>query len=1058
VAIYVARRLRGDRHRAGGYGTAAWDFDLLVDVIGREIHDEVAVGNFLVAQFVVEEMLSIPVLADRKLGWSRSLNWPRQLQDWVQRDVERRMNRQAVVARAALAPVAHAQRGGLTVPLWRTLVPEFGVQGNADVAIANVIDKLGFYLVTVAPYCYSLRHQQFADYFTGHLMPGRGDQIFVDTLLASVARGESGGLAWQSADDYTALNLLTHAQRAGRLAHVVGKYPACLARVHLLSASSLLRSTPEPACRASVDVLHRASYAASASFGERAAALQTHAALAGYDALAGALLAQAGSQMPWSVPWWTGESSRGAVVVGPAERTQAAVAVDTADGQPASVVMWRTDGRCSLLDAATRQPISPDIVLDCRDRQDPPLLRAWQGQGGLIYVAVGYEDGEVAVWALTGRSAGTVIWTCSTSPQLRDLARVCGPRGTDLIVTLAGDSGVLAVWPMRPFMPRTHDAGAPFGGISAPEPADRLISAPCAATRVIGLDPTDEAAAFLTAGSQTELTAWRIPSGPGVVQIHRQADPRLRNHAVLAVGNADRACLVVSDGDAVYAGWLTASLSVAHPLQRLADGGRTSPVTLAGDVHAATVAIADSTGLVQAFDLNPDVPAVSLCTVNTDGPAHHLAILDRDRAKVAVASWGAAVAIVDLRGNGPTAVLNHGEPTVTVQSLGHTDDGLLLVTRGRSGLTRIWQLATDRAGGEAATTDRVLPITALSTASANEGRALLLAAGSEGRRVQRWIFDHSREQVHSLPDLVHNDVVTALKSVRIQSQIWVAAASATGLTAWKLSLEGAVLDQSSIVLTQPDLQHLAIAADRDGRIVIITAGEESLRACTIDDIGATVVHASEEEWVTAFTAEQVAEDRFVIVTGNDDGAVRVIDLANDGLRSRLVHEGLPVAAATALTVGNRLIVVSADRYGGLTVCNGDEGSASDASDIDTLPWHMDMLLAVPVTGGARLFGVAVPLRVFLWEANQDGHLRLARQAPGLKGAPLYAAHNDRTVAVADNAGQVLFTDAITYKSVEARLNINVDALVHLPGSNWFVAAHDGSIVVLRADSLAESSN
>lgn len=35
---------------------------MLIDVIGTEVHDEVAAGNFLIAQLVVEELLAIPVV------------------------------------------------------------------------------------------------------------------------------------------------------------------------------------------------------------------------------------------------------------------------------------------------------------------------------------------------------------------------------------------------------------------------------------------------------------------------------------------------------------------------------------------------------------------------------------------------------------------------------------------------------------------------------------------------------------------------------------------------------------------------------------------------------------------------------------------------------------------------------------------------------------------------------------------------------------------------------------------------------------------------------------
>ena len=1032
VAAYVAQRLRADATRPGGYGTPAWDMDVLVDVIGAEVQDDVAAGNFLIAQLVVEELLAIPVVSSRRRGWSNDLAWPGQLQDWIQRDVRRRLGDAAAAgARSALAPVAHALRGGLTLDLWRVLLPRFGSAASPDTAIAEVTTQLSFYLTSPAPGRFAIRHEQFAGYFAAGLPAGRGDDIFVEVLTDGVPRSAGGRLDWALADEYTALNLLAHAQGAGRLGALIREQPACLARVDPLPAGALLAAATEPWCRPAADVLRRAAYASSAGYAQRAAILQAHAALAGYDDLASALLSQAGGQMPWTVRWSAGIPDSGPVAVGGADRTQAVVTVAARPDDPPSMVVLRTDGSCSLRDAASGQALAPDIVLEPGD-DEAPVLRAWQTPSGPVYLAVGWQTGQVTVWALTGRSAGSVVWRFSAGLQLRDLARVAGPQGTDLIVILA--DGRLTARPLRPYEAFPGAAGA-------------LLRVTCLASRVLPLAPTDKAAAFLTAGADAGLTAWRISSQPDAVESIVYPEPWLRTDTILAGGDADRACVLSNAGQAVHSTWLTARLRTSGLRQRLHDGGRTARIALAVHAGIATAAVADGSGGVDVFDVPPDAPAAPISHHDTNDPIYHLAFVDRPATMLAVAGWPGSVAVLNTREPGRSGMLRirHGESGVTVYPLGQADCSWLMATRGLTGLTRVWQLPS--AATSPAAED---PPVSLLCPVPMDDRGLVVVAASAGHEVLRcWSVNLGRQRADPLPAVAHPEGVNAMACARVGGRAWLATAGESSTRLWAVNRDGLLRFEAATPAGHPDVEHVILGAGPDDRLILGTAGPEHLQLWTYDGEAFTAVVTSEETWITALAAEQ-REDGMLVATGDDDGAVRLIDLSAGGSAAiQTVHEGHSVAAVAVLVTGGRETVVVSDRYGGLTV--GTTGY-DPAPVIESIPWQVSHLIATPAAAGGRLFGVAsTPPRLLSWLPDHDGDLRLEGRLPGeLRGTPQHVARTASAVAVADGGGQLLLVDAGTLRVTAANLNVAVDALAGVPGTGMFVAARGGRLVCLAA--------
>jgi len=114
VAAYVTRRLGADE-RPDGYGpTGGWTRQLLFDEIGREV-GRAARGNFLVAQFMTEELLDRQPFIDVRRGWSAQLHWPSRVEDWLHRDLRRRLPGDRRDLEEMLRPLGFSQRDGLPV-------------------------------------------------------------------------------------------------------------------------------------------------------------------------------------------------------------------------------------------------------------------------------------------------------------------------------------------------------------------------------------------------------------------------------------------------------------------------------------------------------------------------------------------------------------------------------------------------------------------------------------------------------------------------------------------------------------------------------------------------------------------------------------------------------------------------------------------------------------------------------------------------------------------------------------------------------------------------------
>ena len=1038
VAEYVARRLAADP-RESGYGpNGGWTDELLVAVIGREVA-RTAGKNFLVAQFMIEELLIRAPLRDFSGRWSDALAWPTRVEDWMARDLRRRLPGTDARLAELLRPLAFAERGGLPVGIWQEAAGLFRREPVALTELDEVVRRLGFFVASSggADTRYSLRHEAFNAYFrSGPFQQEYASLLFTAVLAAVPVDGAHR--RWDSAPPYVRENVLTHARAAARLDAVVVEESQCLAAVDLEAAGVPLAAAGSVEARQASATFRRASYAAAGSFSDRTAALAFHASLAGYRWMSDALATHTG-RSGWRTEWRAGGIAAG-VPVGTPTSTWSVMAVRASDGWPA-LVTSDVNGTVSVTEASTQMLLGPRLRLP--DRAEPPTTTtAWNGSSGDVYVATGSESGRVRIWLATGTRADTSpIATFGLEPPIRHVVPVSGPAGTDLLWIASGDPTRVTVWPVGARDTSTE----PLFDMRPTVEAD--------AVRPVGRGTVSSG--VLTAASSGELGLWTFPPNrePEVVTVLAAAPVR----GLSTAGSVDRFCVVVDRREVLDVKWWD-ERRIDQVAESVSEGGPLSRYTLGGDGTGCHLAVARDDGRIVVWQLRPGNGPQVRTRFDFGSPVRALEFLDDAGLLVAVAGWSgpARVFACDTPSARPVASLDHGEPIADLVPLGLTDSGAMVVTRSPGGLTKRWQVvdtAADETGRVDLDPDTVGVTQVVTTLIGDDTDVVVTATAERGDVTIRLIGPGPLPAAPDRTVLQHGEGVYALAAAtRSAGSMAVCAVGDEHLSAWLLDDRAGAAAHWHLPTDEEPVELVALLAEDRDRALVVTAGPEALRITPLDAGTDTLGSMSTlaDTPVTALTVHR-AGDHDVVLAGTDDGDLHIIRIGRDASIEQVrVEHGeairhvvplpLPAGRPTAATIGRSGTVRVWDLVDtGRTPCREFRHITEITLAGSVRSNATSMLAVVDLTDSLKLIDV-----------NTETP-RAAHHVPSPGGRPSQLVVDSgpgdtAALAIAYSTGRVLVVDTNAASSTVVDLNCDLTGLSHLRRRGWWVGAYGAALV------------
>lgn len=1049
VAAYVARRLITDE-RPNGYGAAGWTSRLLFAEIGHEV-GRAANRNFLVAQFMTEELLDRRPLDDIERGWSRDLQWPSRIDDWMRRDLDRRIPEDRRHLREVLRPLGFAERGGLPVDIWQTAATLFRESPTGPADVGEVVERLGFFLVVSGGSSprFSFRHESFAEYFRSGALQTVYARRMYEAVLAAVPT-ESGSRRWDRAPTYVQQNLLLHARAADALDDLITEEPLSLAAVAVDSAVLPLREVATPTATRVATVFRQAAYSATEPFPQRAAALQFHATLLGAGDLA-TRLACVPTPLPWYSPWRAG-GLPAAVPVSAATQTWWLRPVRVEDRDAVAIV--DASGICTVRDAATQVPLGPGI--DVSDAGRPPeSLAAWTGASGEVHVASTRELGQVSVWLATGPDAALApMVDLHPGAAVRHLVPVHGPRGVDLVWLAAGNPAEVTIWP----------AGRAVADSPLFEPHVH------SADDALPVGASGESGGAVTIMRDGTLTLWTFTADaePAVEQL---VAPGRSTRGALAAGSSADLVVVTDHGDAlVVHRWLEArsqnpvEVGVGGPLVRFA-----LRITSDGVVRLAA---GDSDGTVNLWTVRPGEPARARSTAETGEAVRALTFLDGEGLVLAVAGWGGVVRVLRDDNSSellPVALLNHGEPLSELVRLGGDDERPLVATRGLAGLTKFWQLAaTGATRSDDAASDLSL-IRSMSSAPLSARTDVVATATADRTAIDVWVIDPESSEaprVQLVLDCEEQPDVIALTAVTGGGAVLCAVGDET-ISAWRIDQDVRAADRWEAPTGEEPFEHLAVLAGSRTAAVVVAAGPDGLHTAILRPgrgMVRSVVLA--ETPVTALTTcpDPARDDGDLVLAGTDDGELHVVPVGAHGAGPvHVLQHPEPIVHVVALRWSmrpdGRQAAISIGRSGTIAVW--------DVTGSSGTPWRSfrhitEIVLACAVQHGREpLLGVVDLTGSFqLWDVLSPEQPRLVLHEPGLGGrashlisTPPDAQHS--MVCIGYTTGRIRIVDLTDLTSVVADLNCDVSAFAFALRQGWVIGTFGAALfaitVRLRGD-------
>ncbi|MEV6157847.1 TIR domain-containing protein [Nonomuraea sp. NPDC052129] len=1034
VAEYIAGLLRTDR-RPGGYGyddpadPAKWTDVGTVMRIAREATGKTK-GNFLIAQFIAEELLATAPLTGAESGWSEQMRWPDRLEDWLARDIDRRLGGKESWVRELLVPIALAQQGGLPMDLWLKLAQAFERPREiTERDLRHALELFTFFVGEAGGSVprFSMRHASFARFFAGR-WPERRVELFFETLLASVPT-EEGARQWQQVSDYVRVNLLTHAQRAGRIETLIAEEPACLAAVDPDTAIVPLTGLQSPRARQATMVYRRAAYALDGQFGERVAALRFHSQLIAADEMAEAL-ELLDPQQPWSTPWRAG-GMPSTIPLGNAETASWVLPVPGPHGEPAALLV-RPNGRCVLVDAATQSRLGPTLALTGPGAEPPDIVKAWAEESGDVRIAVLEQSGEISIWTAAGPTAsGRRSESIHPATPPERLEVIGGPRGLRLLCASGGDTGGLTVWPIGRTVPLATPGD--HGGFLAP----------VAATADLG--------ALVTAAAIGMVRLWRFPPNAAPEAQSLTIGEGLRGLA--ATGTAQGGCVLVDDGSSHRILWFSDTGPLVDSGHQLGEGGAPTRVAITWIGAGARVAMTEGGyGNVAISVLRPAESPRVVSRLDTRHVIRQLSFLDDAGTLLAATDWNGVIHIYALDDPATPRLITSiptGENATNLLVLGMSAQGPLLATRAIAGMTKFWQVDPPSDAHVSA------PIDQMRCARYQEDEGVLATTTENGSEVRVW--HATPDAPHPAVTLRHGEPIECIAITTDPGGIpMVCAAGAERVTLWQVrdGLRGAVL--RSWPTNGNPLERLAVIAVGGLRLVC-AAGPESLTLWdAVGDRSVEPLFAEPDIPVSDLIWFERSDGEATIVAATEDGPIHLVTVDHSARVRRTVldqGEAVEQVVATA-TADGRHLLASVRRDGQIIIWDA-EAEAEEAR-MGALPlqipgvqvaWTDDrgngdgdpILVIAEPNGPVRLVNVFDPC---------DQRFPQQFDGPGGRVRHL-AVGSDGQVACSFAAGSVLFAGVRDRDAVVARLNCDLTDPAWIPGTRWLVGAQGSALVALR---------
>jgi WD40 repeat protein len=926
---------------------------------------EAAYPTFLIGQLVSRALVSHKQpISPNDPGWQR---FPTSVAEAMDRYLAS-LGGQAEQDRIEdlLRPLAYARGDGLPLDeagLWPRLATALARPGRSYTLsdVATLLDTAADYLIETvvasqAAY-YRLYHQALSDRLReiDQQRPravGAAQTVY-GCLLDTVAR-HPPGRSWEAAHPYLRSQLAGYAADVGELASLLDD-PGFLVAADPVELFAALQRPGQPTTDQAQ--IYRHAYPHLFRDAETAAERASYLQLAARRL--DTRLADQFDQLPlhqsWGVRWIRGPRPQPHYIVDRHSAEVSAMAVSARQGR-AVIVSGGGDGTIRVCDFETGATVVRPFT---GHPGGVNAMTAGERRGRAVIVSGG-GDGTIRVWDLeTGEPALDPL--TGHDGQVSSVA--IGARQGRAVIVSGGGDGTIRVWDLE-----TGEPGlAPLTG------HDGQVSGVAAGEQ-------EGWPVVVSGGGDGTIRVWDLESGDTLTPFTGHAG----GVTAVAIGERHGRPVIISGGGdgTIQVCDLETGATVLSPLT-----GHTGGVTAVaiGERHGRPVVVSgDGDGTVRVWDLETDKPELAPLTGHVGGVSAVAAGERQGRAVLVSGDGRGTVRVWDLE-TGELALdpLTGHASGVSVVTLGERHGRAVIVSGGGDGTIRVWDLET----GEPA----LEPLTGhdgqVSAVAAGEqdGRPVIMSGGGDGT-IRVWDLESgdalSRFTGHAggvgtvavgerqgRPVIVSGGGDGTVRVWDVEARVTVLGpftGHASGVTAvtlgqrhgrplivsgggdgtirmWDLGTGDPVLDP----VTGHDPVQAVVLSKRHNRPVIISGCGGMVR---VQDLGTgePVLHSlTGHNGRVSAVAVGLQDGRPVIMSGGDDGTVRLWDLESGDALTSLTGHGGGVSAVAVGEQDGRPVVVSGGGDGMVRVWDLETGESA----LDPLAGHDGGVSAV--AAGAR---------------------------------------------------------------------------------------------------------